>query len=415
MFRLIFFLILFGVPSAALLWWWWADRLVRRWARPRLWRSLVGLPCGLFLTGFAWLVIGRMLEGSSQPPPSLQAFLLIWGLVVLPFFAAPLALLWSGWQGGRKLLGRTATAPPTKTAEPHPAPSQNQTTEPCDPEPALLSRRDLLGLTAVAAPLMLTSAGWLYGMDQTWRFRIRRMTLAIPHLPKPLEGMTLAHLTDSHVGKFTRGAILDRIAEATNQLAPDFVLFTGDLIDAAIADLPEAIAMLQKLQPRHGLHIVEGNHDLFEGRELFERGIRSAGLSLLIDQTAVATYRGYPVQFLGARWPGRRDPGGQDRSIALLANQREPEAFPILLAHHPHAFDAAVQHQIPLTLAGHTHGGQLMLTPRIGVGPMMFRYWSGRYEQHGCQLVVSNGVGNWFPVRTAAPAEIVHLTLTRAS
>jgi hypothetical protein len=81
------------------------------------------------------------------------------------------------------------------------------------------------------------------------------------------------------------------------------------------------------------------------------------------------------------------------------------------MTHHPHGFDAAVRHGLPLTLAGHTHGGQLMLTDHIGAGPLMFRYWSGPYEKGGHHLIVSNGVGNWFPLRTHAPAELIHLTL----
>jgi hypothetical protein len=82
------------------------------------------------------------------------------------------------------------------------------------------------------------------------------------------------------------------------------------------------------------------------------------------------------------------------------------------LAHHPHAFDAAAAAGVPLTLSGHTHGGQLMLNEQLGFGPAMFRYWSGWYRKGVSQLVVSNGVGNWFPLRVNAPAEIIHLTLT---
>jgi predicted MPP superfamily phosphohydrolase len=69
---------------------------------------------------------------------------------------------------------------------------------------------------------------------------------------------------------------------------------------------------------------------------------------------------------------------------------------------------------LPLTLAGHTHGGQLMLTPELGAGSAMFRYWSGIYQKNSRTVVVSNGTGNWFPVRVNAPAEIIHLTLRRA-
>ena len=97
-----------------------------------------------------------------------------------------------------------------------------------------------------------------------------------------------------------------------------------------------------------------------------------------------------------------------------LARQIAPGTFPILLAHHPHAFDAAAAAGVPLTVSGHTHGGQLMLSDAVGFGPLMYRYWSGLYrkpEHNGASLVVSNGVGNWFPLRTGAPAEIIHLTL----
>jgi len=69
---------------------------------------------------------------------------------------------------------------------------------------------------------------------------------------------------------------------------------------------------------------------------------------------------------------------------------------------------------LPLTLSGHTHGGQWMLTEKTGIGPVMFRYWSGGYSRASSQLVVLNGVGNVYPLRINAPAEIVHLTLHRA-
>ena len=110
---------------------------------------------------------------------------------------------------------------------------------------------------------------------------------------------------------------------------------------------------------------------------------------------------------------GRTRCGNRSVSAALL-RQRQADAFPILLEHHPHAFDAAAESGIPLTLYGHTHGGQLMLNEQLGFGPAMFRYWSGFYRRGTSQLIVSNGVGNWFPVRMNAPAEIVHLTLKRS-
>jgi peptide-methionine (R)-S-oxide reductase len=106
-----------------------------------------------------------------------------------------------------------------------------------------------------------------------------------------------------------------------------------------------------------------------------------------------------------------RSAAATDASLRLLLSQRNPEAFPILLAHHPHDFDPAAAAGLPLTLSGHTHGGQIMLTETIGVGPARFRYWTGPYAHGDARLFVSNGLGSWFPLRVNAPAEITHLTL----
>jgi hypothetical protein len=238
---------------------------------------------------------------------------------------------------------------------------------------------------------------------------VREISISLKDLPESLDGMRIAHVTDTHVGKFTRGRILDEIADATNRLQADLILLTGDLIDNSIKDLPAALAMIQRMDPRSGLFMVEGNHDLFDDPAEFVRSVRASGVNFLKNQSAIAQVRGQAVQILGIAWD--RDESQMIEDVAAVAKLRQPDAFPILLAHHPHAFDAAFRHGIPLTLAGHTHGGQLMVTPTLGAGPAMFKYWSGLYQNEGRSLVVSNGTGNWFPLRTAAPAEIVHITL----
>jgi hypothetical protein len=207
------------------------------------------------------------------------------------------------------------------------------------------------------------------------------------------------------------------MVKTVNDLKADLVLLTGDLINHDLADLSEGLVLASAMQGRYGHCMIEGNHDLFESRAVFEASAHRSSVPFLVNQSLTARVRGCPVQLLGLRW----DPSGmadRDQVIggatrALLA-QRDPGAFPILLAHHPHAFDAAAAMGIPLTLSGHTHGGQLMLGEDLGVGPMLYRYWSGHYLRANSQLIVSNGVGNWFPLRVDAPAEIVHLTLRRA-
>ena len=145
----------------------------------------------------------------------------------------------------------------------------------------------------------------------------------------------------------------------------------------------------------------------------FVREVKASGIPLLVDEALSLRVRGTDVQLLGLNWY-RGDADIRAGLQRMLSRFRRRDEFPILLAHHPHAFDAAIAAGLPLTLSGHTHGGQIMLTDHIGAGPVLFRYWSGLYRRNGSSLVVSNGVGNWFPLRINAPAEIVHVTLERA-
>jgi hypothetical protein len=248
-------------------------------------------------------------------------------------------------------------------------------------------------------------------MPQMKRFRVRELTATLANLPEALDGMRIAHLTDTHVGKFTQGPVLDEIVVATNALEADLVLFTGDLIDNSIEDLPAALKMLQGLRGKSGLFVIEGNHDLFDDPEGFVKSLRDGGVNLLRNQVATIAVRGVAVQLLGIVW--NRGESGMARDVEAVAGLADSRAFQILLAHHPHAFERAAELGIPLTFAGHTHGGQLMVTQGLGAGPAMFRYWSGMYQKLGRVLVVGNGTGNWFPLRVNAPAEIIHLTLRR--
>jgi predicted MPP superfamily phosphohydrolase len=275
-----------------------------------------------------------------------------------------------------------------------------------------LSRRQFITATAFYTPPLLAAGAAALGETQLDDFRVRRLVVPIANLPPALEGITIAHVSDVHVGRFTRGRVLERIVEETNRLDADFVAMTGDLINDSLRAMPAALEMMRGLRARQMVVACEGNHDLIENRTIFYREAEKGGLPLLRSDSASVTIRGQKVQFLGLPW--NRDGQGMRQSMQELMTLRDPSAWPILLAHHPHAWDSAAD--IPLTLSGHTHGGQLMLTARTGFGSWWYRYWSGLYTRTEADraLVVSNGVGNWFPVRIQAPAEILHLTLQSA-
>lgn len=279
-----------------------------------------------------------------------------------------------------------------------------------------LDRRQFLAVAAAAAPPLLTLSLSKLALRQLQQFRIRRFTLPIHDLPPDLHGTTIAQVSDMHVGRFTSGRVLREMVKTVNDLRADLILLTGDLINDALGDLSHGIDLVRAMQARFGLYIIEGNHDLIENPAEFERRMRASGIPFLLDESSVISMRGAPVQLLGLSWT--RALQNRDQAIAQsvrhLLGQHESEAFPIFMAHHPHAFDAAAEASLPLTISGHTHGGQLMWNEQSGFGPALFRYWSGLYTRGESKLIVSNGVGNWFPLRINAPAEIVHLTLMRA-
>jgi predicted MPP superfamily phosphohydrolase len=389
-----------------LLWWFAADRLLRKTGWKSRTRILHTLFFGFQLAALAAVIASRQSELWDDLPRFVTAAVYLWHLLILPLLLPLLAIgamialiCW--------VIGKVRKREPREAAG-------SQT------DHGGMSRRAFLAATAAFTPQLFTVGLTAIALRQLEQFRVRRMTIAIRGLPAALDGLTIAHVSDMHAGRFTRSAVLREMTAAVNDLRSELVLVTGDLINGALHQIPEGIEAIRRLDAQSGVYMIEGNHDLFQGREAFESQVKASGIPLLVNETAQLTVRGHPLQLLGLRWGGpifRRRQGSSDDAIAdsfaELLPLRDPEAFPILLAHHPHAFDPAAAAQLPLTLSGHTHGGQLMLNAEMGFGPMMFRYWSGHYTRGDSHLIVSNGVGNWFPLRTRAPAEIIHLTLRR--
>jgi predicted MPP superfamily phosphohydrolase len=383
-------------------WWWATDRQLRPLPRARVWRSLLALFMGATI----------LLLGSRMMPPRLAWWLnkgipapltaaqYLWHLGVLP------ACIVAGFaiRGIVALisLGFRKPAPVAQISD-------------ADARPPVVTRRRFVA-TAALAPPIIAAATTGVAISQLGRYRTRAFDLRLANLPPKLDGVTIAHLSDFHAGKFLTPAMMRPIIDTVNEMQPDLILLTGDLIDYALADLPAALDAVRRLKPRlgfrGGLAMCMGNHDAIENRYTFRRIVEEAEVPLIIDAKRTIDVNGQLVQLLGVDW--NRDEHLTADTVRQAAQVRDAEAFPILLAHHPHAFDAAAAAGLPLTLAGHTHGGQIMATPQFGAGSLIFRYWSGLYRKpNGSQLVVSNGIGNWFPLRVNAPAEILSLTLRR--
>jgi predicted MPP superfamily phosphohydrolase len=343
----------------------------------------------------------QVLGARHDPFPQwLVAGQFVWHFLVLPVVVLGL-FLHLVFRTARKALRRTKPAVETSAA----------------PAAAVHSRRAFLTRAATMAVPVATASLVGAGLAQLGKFRVRSFDLAIAGWPRGLDNYTITVIADVHVGEFSSQKMLDDIVQTSNRLRSDLVLLPGDLINISHADLPGALDMVLRLDARDGVYLIQGNHDVIQGRpDQFDYAVRRRGVNLLVDQAAVITARGVPFQLLGTRW---MNPWFRDGSVAYTAGLRQPGLFAMMMAHHPDSWDVAAEHGIPLVFSGHTHGGQIMLTKTIGGGPLRFKYWTGRYDKPGPQglrpprstLIVSNGVGNWFPLRIGAPAEILQITM----
>ncbi|HZR78578.1 MAG TPA: metallophosphoesterase, partial [Chthoniobacterales bacterium] len=208
------------------------------------------------------------------------------------------------------------------------------------------TRRDFLRTGAALLPPVFTFSLAGIAMAQLSGFRVRRFVLPIVDLPGELDGTTIAQVSDMHVGRFTNGDVLQKMVRAVNDMRADLVLLTGDLINDALADLDTALELVRRMEARFGIAIIEGNHDLIENPREFESRVRASRIPFLLNESMLVDVRGVPIQLLGTRWPrayGKERDNAIGEDVRHVLEQRDSSAFPILLAHHPHAFDAACE------------------------------------------------------------------------
>ena len=373
--------------------WLIGDRALRRTRNPRRWRIGWGALLGLLSLGVTLLLAARLLGLKIKVMPEIAVMaVFIWHFIVLPITLAAFV----PWEIIREAIRRLRKPSPEMPSVPF-----NRT------------RRDFLTRIAVVTPPVALAALTGQAAMTEDDLILTRRTLAVANLPPQLEGLTIAHVSDPHLGSFITDRKVQKIINMTNELDADLVMQTGDLINAGLDDLVDGIAMVQQFRSRHGVYCCQGNHDVIANRDTFEADTVRAGINMMLDENRVIEVRGQRMRLVAPRWTGY-----DDKLVAWSVNRLVPapidDLFTILTVHHPHGFDTAAALNIPLTLSGHTHGGQIALTRNIGVGPLIYRYWSGEYRKQNSSCYVSNGIGNWFPLRINAPAEIVHLTLKTA-
>lgn len=269
--------------------------------------------------------------------------------------------------------------------------------------------------------------GWFaFGFIEGWkRLELKHITFTSPDLPPYFDGYRLVQITDFHLGSFPPGNdFVQKVVDATNNEEPDMILFTGDLVNNQASEVEPYLDTLGQLHAPDGIYSIWGNHDYCEygnnhsigalkrNRRMLYGYQESLGWHQLMNEHHVVSHGMASIAVIGVENPGQ-PPFTNRSNLKKAMKGLKPDMFKILLSHDPHHWRReVVGKKIQLTLAGHTHAGQLKIgkwTP----ARMAFKEWGGAYRIGEQMLYVSSGIGGSFPFRLGAWPELTVITLKR--
>ncbi len=278
-------------------------------------------------------------------------------------------------------------------------------------EPLDINRRHFLLNSMNLGILGISGALVGYGF-----FEARRpptvMEVSIPFhdLPEGLEGFRIVQITDTHVGPTTRHDYMEAVVERVNMLAPDIIVFTGDIADGTASYLRNKVSPLANLSANYGSYFTTGNHEYLFGEQAWLEEMDRLGLKVLLNEHQILQCGKGCITLAGvtdydAGSFNSKHTSNPEASLSG-ASQRN---LKILLAHRPHSIYAASQSGFDLQISGHTHGGHFYPWRFACFSPFV----AGLYKFENTWIYVSRGTGYWgAPLRLGVTSEITLIKLT---
>jgi predicted MPP superfamily phosphohydrolase len=271
-------------------------------------------------------------------------------------------------------------------------------------------RRFLARGFAVSASVLVVGVSALGVQQGIAQPVVKRVGITLAGLPNRFKGFKIVQLSDVHIGKMTTAAGLTRLVAEVNQLQPDLVAITGDLVDGDIKLLAKELAPLAGLKAKEGVFFVTGNHEYYSGVEDWLPEIQRLGVQVL-ENRRVAIRRGEDSLILAGVNDHRAGTFGYAPDFDRALGGIEAGKKVILLAHQPIAVLRASAYTVDLVLAGHTHGGQIW--PFHYLVYLQQPYLKGLYQHEDMLLYVNQGTACWGPpLRVGSTNEITELILS---
>jgi len=245
-------------------------------------------------------------------------------------------------------------------------------------------------------------------LQEAHNLNVTRHDVPLRGLPPEMDGFSLVQVSDVHYGMLTESKRLTKIVNRVNELQPDIVVITGDLVDEGVSHMEEMAAPLSRLKARQGVFAITGNHEYYAGVDRATSILRKAGIKVLRNEVHILPGG---IQLLGIDDPtGSRRMGNPIPDFDQLLSRLDRQLPSILLYHQPIHFEKVASAGVDLQLSGHTHGGQLF--PIRYISQMIYPLTPGWHQMGKSYLYVSRGVGTWGPpMRLKSPPELVYIRL----
>jgi predicted MPP superfamily phosphohydrolase len=273
----------------------------------------------------------------------------------------------------------------------------------------------LHSFSAMSVPLLGIAVTLLGYSNARRTARVVTVEVPLAGLPPALAGFTIVQISDIHVGPTIRQRYVEGIVQAVNDLQPDLVAITGDLVDGSVAELGAQVAPLRDLASRHGSFFVTGNHEYYSGVGPWLAELKRLGIRVLLNEHVVIAHAGAQLVLAGVTdfSAGHFDQAHRSDPAAALAGAPPSPAVKVVLAHQPRSAAAAAQAGFDLQLSGHTHGGQFL--PWNFFVRFQQPFTAGLHRLGRMWVYVSRGTGYWGPPkRFGAPSEITRIRLIPA-
>ena len=269
------------------------------------------------------------------------------------------------------------------------------------------TRRQLLTNSINAGLLVFTGALTGYGMFEALRKpEIVELDIPIKNLPDEFHGFRIVQITDIHVSHTIKRGFVQAMVDQVNELKPDIVALTGDLVDGSVEQLRDDVAPLADLKAPHGLYFITGNHEYYSGVKQWIDETARLGFKVLLNEHVIIE-RGQASMMLA----GVTDFTGGQFSKEHISDPHKAMAgsdncdFKVLLAHQPRSIFEAAKAGYDYVISGHTHGGQYF--PYHFLAALAQPYISGLHQYENTKIYVSRGTGYWGPqLRIGARSEI---------